>query len=251
MKSSPSLPESHPALRIGLRLEAAGLSDVGCKRTNNEDSFGYDLDSNIFIVCDGMGGMAAGEVASAVAVEQALKTYCDSCHTSSEPEARLHAAITSANRFVWHLAQSRPELYGMGTTLVAACVHGDQVVIGNVGDSRAYFLRDGACVQITKDHTYVAEQVSAVEQSVSIQQFITRAIGADSMVEPDFFVAEIRTGDIILLATDGLTRYVNADVITHHEQMAQTLEDLCCGLLNVVQAQGADDNLTCVAVRIL
>ena len=114
MSDSPSLPESNPVCRSSLKIEAAGLSDVGCKRTNNEDSFGYDLDRNIFIVCDGMGGMAAGEVASAVAVEQALKTYSEYCHTMPQPEERLQASIASANRAVWHMAHSRPELRGMG-----------------------------------------------------------------------------------------------------------------------------------------
>lgn len=251
MKDGLSLPNSNSPSTMTLKLEAAGLSDVGCKRTNNEDSFGYDLEWNVFIVCDGMGGMAAGEVASTVAVEEALKAYSESPLGMMEPEARLQTAITSANHAVWHMAQSRPELRGMGTTLVAACVYGQHIVVGNVGDSRAYFLRDGGCVQITEDHTYAREQVRATGDPASGQQFITRAVGAAPMVKPDFFAAELRTGDAVLLATDGLTRYLNAEAIAHHVQEEETLEDICRRLVSTVHAQGADDNLTCVLVRVL
>ena len=251
MNESLSLPSSNSASTMTLKLEAAGLSDVGCKRANNEDSFGYDLEWNVFIVCDGMGGMAAGEVASALAVEQALKAYSESSLRIMEPGERLQTAIVSANRAVWHMAQSRPELRGMGTTLVAACVCGHQIVVANVGDSRAYFLRDGGCVQITEDHTYAREQVRAVGEPTSVQQFITRAVGAESMVKPDFFAAELRSGDAVLLATDGLTRYVDAEAIARHVQEAETLEDICRHLIKTVHAQGADDNLTCVLLRVL
>jgi len=172
------------------RIEVAALSDVGRKRSNNEDSFGFDLERNIFVVCDGMGGMAAGEVASTMAVEETLEVYKKLCMVDMEPEERLDSAIAIANRAVWQAAQDDRNLCGMGTTLVAACVHRDHIVVGNVGDSRAYFLRDGGCVQITEDHSYRAEQMrrgaegSHDKVPVRLQQFITRAVGAESTVKP-------------------------------------------------------------------
>lgn len=239
------------------RIEVAGLSDVGRKRANNEDSFGFDLDRNIFIVCDGMGGMAAGEVASTMAVEETLGAYKKLCTVDMEPEERLDSAIASANRAVWQMAQEDHTLRGMGTTLVAACVHHDHIVVGNVGDSRAYFIRDGCCVQITEDHSYQAEQMrrGAVDSrdklSVRLQQFITRAVGAESTVKPDFFIAELQSGDTFLLATDGLTRYVEPEEISNNFQQASNLEDTCRNLIAIANGEGAEDNVTCLLVRVI
>ena len=108
-----------------------------------------------------MGGLAAGEIASSTAVSELVQSFNQSAAPGAEFEQRLYDAILHANRQVCALAQSREELHGMGTTLVSACVDGRKLVIGNVGDSRAYFLRDGECVQITHDHCYIAEQVRA------------------------------------------------------------------------------------------
>ena len=235
---------------MSLRLQAAGFSDVGRRRPNNEDSFGYDLEEGVFLVCDGMGGMAAGEIASMVAVEEALEAYRRSCFASMQPEERLMHAIAAANRKVWNLAQTRPELRGMGTTMVAACVKGDQIVVANVGDSRAYFLRDGGCVQVTRDHSYAIEGTGVTARPAG-QQFITRAVGAEAEVQPDFFTAELRTGDTVLLATDGMTRYVDTDGMAEHVQRAGNLEQVCRGLINAVYDKGAEDNLTCIVVRVI
>ncbi|AXC13359.1 Protein serine/threonine phosphatase PrpC, regulation of stationary phase [Acidisarcina polymorpha] len=246
------------------RIEAAGLSDVGRKRSNNEDSFGYDLEANIFVVCDGMGGMAAGEVASSLAVEQTLRTYKELGNQEMQPEERLHCAIASANEAVWQMAQEHLKLRGMGSTIVAACVRHNQIVIGNVGDSRAYFLRDGGCVQITEDHSYkITEDHSkkteqaqlggaALEPGMSapLQQFITRAIGADAVVKPDFFVADLAQGDTVLLATDGLTRYMNAERIAGEIQIEADLQETCNDLIGIAHANGAEDNVTCLLMRV-
>ena len=249
--SSSERKQSHAGTAMGVRLQASGFSDVGRRRTNNEDSFGYDLAQGVIIVCDGMGGMAAGEVASTIAVEEALEAYRRSCSAPMQLEERLLHAIAAANRAVWHFAQSRPELRGMGTTMVAACVQGDQIVVGNVGDSRAYFLRDGGCVQITEDHSYPNERTSGMAGLAGSPQFITRAVGAEADVQPDFFTAELQPGDTVLLATDGLTRYIDAYGLADHVQQARGLEEVCRSLVNAVYAKGADDNLTCVVARVI
>lgn len=238
-----------------LKLEVAALTDIGCKRTNNEDCFGYDLSSQIYVVCDGMGGLAAGEVASSTAVSELLQFFNQSAAPGVESEQRLYRAILHANRLVCALAQSREDLHGMGTTLVSACVDDHKLVIGNVGDSRAYFLRNGQCVQITHDHSYIAEQVRkgviSVEEAGSspLQSLITRAIGTAESVEPDIFTAAIQPGDMVLLTTDGLTRYADSEAIANLVLASSGLQSACQALIDTAKQQGAVDNVTCVLLR--
>jgi serine/threonine protein phosphatase PrpC len=243
------------AVSAQLCFEIAALSDVGCRRTNNEDSFGYDLAHQVFVVCDGMGGMPAGEVASRAAVELLLSGYGEASSLEFALEKRLHHAIVLANRAVWTAAQSVEHLRGMGTTLVAVCADGDRIVIGNVGDSRAYFLRDGGCIQITQDHSSAAEAdrdgipADGIVRSNGSGPFITRAIGADSTVEPDLFCAHVQSGDMVLLATDGLSRYADSEAIAQHVNRDKSLVDSCRDLIRIATAQGAEDNVTCLLLR--
>lgn len=243
----------------GLILEVAALTDIGCKRSNNEDCFGYDLASEIYIVCDGMGGTSGGEVASAAAVEQLIKSYG---HTmplaegaAATVEERLYSGIMDANRRVCQLAQADAELRGMGTTLVAACFDARRIVIANVGDSRAYFLRQGVCHQITLDHSFLAEQLRSgtmTEEDVKaspLQSLITRAIGTSETVEPDLFAAELEAGDMLLLTTDGLTRYVDAAGIAQLIGVGSDLQQSCQTLIDVAKDAGAVDNVTCLLLR--
>jgi protein phosphatase len=153
------------------------------------------------------------------------------------------------------LAHDSEELRGMGTTLVSACMDGRKIVIGNVGDSRAYFLRNGGCAQITHDHSYIAEQVrngviSADDAGSSpLQSLITRAIGTAESVEPDLFTAAVEPGDIVLLTTDGLTRYADAEAIAHLVLGNPDLSQACQALIDTAKEQGAVDNVTCLLLR--
>jgi serine/threonine protein phosphatase PrpC len=241
--------------QTALTIEVAALSDMGCKRTNNEDSFGYDLSCHIFVVCDGMGGMVGGEVASHTAVSQLVRLYRELSSSEVSVEKRLYQAIVHANREVRALARDREHLRGMGTTLVTACIDGRKIVIGNLGDSRAYFFRDGSCVQITQDHSYLAEQVrcgaiSAADAERSpLQSFITKAIGVSESVEPDFFTAALEPGDIVLLTTDGLTRYADENKIAAHVFGSPNLDEACQQLIGIAKTQGAADNVTCLLLR--
>lgn len=241
--------------QTGLKLDVAGLSDVGCQRTNNEDSFGYDLANQVFVVCDGMGGMAAGELASSTAVAALLENFARLAASGASAEERLFRSILQAHQEVCALAQQDQSLQGMGTTLVAACVDDRNLVIGNVGDSRAYFLRDGACVQVTHDHSFVAEQVrigamNDEEAGASpLKSLITRAIGQTDPVEPDIFTALIEPGDILLLTSDGLTRYADAEAIASLILGSGSLEQACQALIDAAKAQGAVDNVTCLLLQ--
>ena len=152
-------------LTPALTLNFAAATDIGCKRGNNEDSFGYDAEQHVYVVCDGMGGNAAGEVASGMAVRAMIETFESQRPESSEDssslpiEQRLLDSIIEANRIVQEASEGNPELRTMGTTLVCACLDGARVVIGNVGDSRAYLVRNGLCRQVTLDHSLLDEQV--------------------------------------------------------------------------------------------
>lgn len=239
-----------------MKLQVAASTDVGCVRRNNEDSFGYDLATQLFVVCDGMGGMAAGEMASATAVSEFLDGYAHQSESGRPVEERLHLAILRANARVFEMARQDEMLHGMGTTLVAACVEAATLFIANVGDSRAYFLRDGECVQITQDHSFVAEQLregvlTADEaHSSPLQSLITRAVGQLEAVEPDIFTAGIEHGDIVLLTSDGLTRYADADSIGELILASETLDAACHALVERARASGGVDNITCLLLQL-
>ena len=237
----------------GLHVDVAALSDIGFRRPNNEDSYGYDLETNIFVVCDGMGGSAGGEVASRTTVEHMLRAYKELSHRIMDPQDRLYSAISTANEAVWSLSQQDHRLRGMGTTLVAACVLGNRLLIGNVGDSRAYFLREGDCVQITEDHSYAAEQIrrgATGEISARLRQVITRAVGVDTTVEPDFFVGGLESGDSVLLTTDGLTRYADAEMLAEQIYSHSDLKESCGSLIAIAHRGGAEDNVTCLLLHV-
>jgi protein phosphatase len=237
-----------------LKHEVVALTDVGCQRVNNEDSFGCDPDAGIFVVCDGMGGMAAGELASSIAVKALLEHFRQTARELTA-EDRLHEAIIHANQQVFQIAQSKQELRGMGTTMVTACVEGRRLLVGNVGDSRAYLLHGDSCAQITQDHSFVAEQVRLGSMnpeeadSSPYQSLITRAVGSAGEVEPDIFTRTLETGDVLLLTTDGLTRYADADVIAGIIKTSSSLTEACRRLIDTAKSRGGADNVTCLMIR--
>jgi protein phosphatase len=211
-----------------------------------------------------MGGMAAGEVASATAVKELVENFCqdageDAGDSGGEAttEDRLFRAIVSANQQVFQLAQTSEDLRGMGTTLVSACIDGRRLLIGNVGDSRAYFLRGGVCAQITNDHSFLAEQVRKGSMNLEeakaspLQSVITRAIGTAETVEPDIFTGDLEAGDIVLLTSDGLTRYADAKTIAMLIFSCTNLTDACQALIGRAKSMGAVDNVTCLLLQFL
>jgi serine/threonine protein phosphatase PrpC len=244
---------------VALALDFAAGTDLGCQRSNNEDSFGYDLLRRLYVVCDGMGGMAAGEVASAMAVRELVQTFdvASAAGPALPVEERLSKAIRAANNSVRESAAASSQLQGMGTTLVCACLDGSRILIGNVGDSRAYFWREGKCFQITRDHSLLAEQLSQglitpeMAATSDLQSVITRAIGVAEVVEPDLFTAETREGDGILLASDGLSRYVDTDEIGAMLGSGHPLQLICQGLISIAKERGGADNITCIVLRVI
>jgi protein phosphatase len=240
------------------QIEVAAQTDIGCRRKNNEDSVAYDRSLGIFAVSDGMGGSEGGEIASQLAVEQLIAAFrllrSSSAGVAISLADALYHAVNSANAAVYARAQAEPALRGMGATLVAMAIEGSAAVIANVGDSRAYLLRQGASTQITLDHSFVAEQVRAgvltLEEAARspMQSTITRAIGITPSVEADLFAAELGPGDRILLASDGLIRYVPDEELATVAAPPTPLDAACAQLINLTLARGGADNITCLIV---
>jgi len=252
-----------------LALQVAGKTDVGCVRANNEDNLGYDARYGIFVVCDGMGGQAAGEVASKLAVDTILSYFQQSDHDVHNPTVgktfegvaergnALGSAIQLANQAIHQASSNHPAQAGMGSTVVAVLVGKNFFSIGHVGDSRVYLLRNGSIQQLTQDHSLVMEQVRrgliTMEEARTSerQNIIIRALGSEETVEPDIDEMMAMPGDVLLLASDGLTRHVSEDRILEIVGTAHSLDRACEELIQAAKNEGGDDNITCMLLRIV
>ena len=252
---------------MNLVFQAAGKTDIGLVRTNNEDNFGFDLRHGIFVVCDGMGGAAAGEVASKIAVDTVLAYFR---HDPGHPEspilgrrfegvsdqaAGLANAIQLANQAIQEAAAGNTGRFGMGSTIVAVRLNGNIFSIANVGDSRIYLVRGGGIQQLTSDHSLVMEQVRrgllTIEEAESskMQNVIVRALGSEDSVEPDLEDHEFVAGDALLLCSDGMSRYVTEEKMLEVASKAGSLIGACDELIEAAKSGGSDDNITCLLVR--
>jgi protein phosphatase len=241
-----------------IRIAVSALSDIGCVRTNNEDFYGYDESLGIFVVCDGMGGMASGEVASSLAVAAIVNSFAASASSGVPVSTRLLHAINTANLDVWENGQV-PENKGMGTTVVAAALDGDRLILGNVGDSRAYILQGDQCAQLTVDHSYINELIRngtlTIENAHNadlrgMESVITRAVGVAAVVQPDFYSVDLKPGIGVLLATDGLTRYFLQEELAGI-LAGSTFESACANLIHMAKQRGGQDNITCILILAL
>jgi PPM family protein phosphatase len=231
-------------------VEQAGRTDVGRQRTANEDSL--VVSPPLFAVADGMGGAKAGEVASAVAVEAV-----EEARESSEPaEAQLAGIVRDANRRIYDLAVGDESRRGMGTTLTLAKVHGDEVSLAHVGDSRAYRLRDGDLEQLTRDHSLVAElersgQITAEAAEHHPQRsIITRALGPEPDVEVDTYTLSGREGDVFLICSDGLTSMISDEEVSSIVRGAGSLDEAADALVRAANQSGGKDNITVILFRL-
>ncbi|HEX3254647.1 MAG TPA: Stp1/IreP family PP2C-type Ser/Thr phosphatase [Gaiellaceae bacterium] len=231
--------------------DSAGFTDPGRKRRRNEDS--YVIDPPLFAVADGMGGAQAGEVASRLAAA-AFREFHGA--DDLDPEERLVAIIQEANRRIFERASDDAQVSGMGTTITAALVASEGLVIGHVGDSRAYRLRDNQFEQLTDDHSLVADLVRSgrltpEEADVHPQRsVITRALGTDPEVDVDTFTVGAESGDLFLLCSDGLTTMVGDEDISKLLTAARDLEQAGKGLVKAANRAGGEDNVTVVLFRL-
>lgn len=248
-------------------IQVAARTDVGCVRTNNEDNFGYDIRHGIFVVCDGMGGHAAGEIASRIAVDSLLRFFAkgvpedsrfspnNRTHESSGNSVPLSKAIQFANHAIREAASLDEERSGMGSTIACVQVDGNLVSIGHVGDSRVYLIRERAIQPLTQDHTLVIQgrgEISRTQaQASKLQNIITRALGPEEVVEPEFDSMIAASGDILVLATDGLTKVLRDEEILSAVTSAENLTTACDSLIDMANHVGSDDNVTCLLVRLV
>jgi protein phosphatase len=251
-----------------VKASVVAQTDVGLKRSENEDSYLIDEHSLLFIVADGMGGHAAGDLASRVAVESICDFYRRISSSSldllpygaspdlSDQANRITNAISIANDKIRQIGTRSEQLTGMGTTVVCALLNGRMVTIGNVGDSRAYLFRQSGYRQLTEDHSWVNEQLRQNlltpedARAHPWRNVITRALGSREFVEVDIFEERVRGGDQILLCTDGLCGMI--DDITMFEIItnAQTSqEEKADNLVVEAKKAGGADNITLVLIR--
>jgi serine/threonine protein phosphatase PrpC len=255
---------------LSLEIEVAAKTDVGCVRANNEDSFGYDLERGIFVVCDGIGGHASGEVASKLAVESLL-TYCrqrphDRARHANESTTMtglsegalvLEEAIQLANTVICDAACEDKQHAGMGSTIVSVLVDQDLFSVGHVGDSRVYLIREDAIQQLTQDHSLVAQQtqlglISPEEARTSkLQNVITQALGSENTVVPDLDDMVAISDDVLVLTSDGLTGALSDTEILKTVNSAANLEQACENLIQSAKLAGGTDNITCLLIRFI
>lgn len=231
-------------------VDSAAVTDVGRVRKGNEDS--HLLQAPLFVVADGMGGAQAGEVASQIAVD-AFKRPLDE---SLAPEPRLAGVVRSANKEIFLKSHSDESFKGMGTTLTAMLLGDDAITIAHVGDSRAYRLRDGELERLTRDHSLVGEMVrrgaiSEAEAEVHPQRSIlTRALGPEDIVDVDTLSHAVRSGDIYLICSDGLTGMVDEATIAEEMGSGASMREVAERLIRRANENGGIDNITVVAFRL-
>lgn len=235
-------------------LQAAALTHVGRIRTTNEDAYGLCLEAGVFAVCDGMGGAAAGEVASQLTVDTVIERFCKP-DSSNDRLKTMEEAIDEANELVHARSERESALHGMGTTLVALSISDGHALIAHVGDSRCYLYRQGELIRETNDHSLVDEQVrmgqltqDQAERS-PLRNVITRAIGTQRSVAPELLEMDLEKGDLLLLCSDGLTRELPDERIAGVLSEESDLEGLCGRLVDAAIESGGRDNVTCVVVK--
>lgn len=252
---------------MSLTVESAGKTDIGCVRKNNEDHLGWDSALGLYVVCDGMGGALAGEVASKMGVDLVLDYFRQGAENGNYPDfgnappqvspagRHLASAIQRANAAIYEAGQSKQSQHGMGSTIVCLIIKDNFLTIAHAGDSRIYRLREGALEQLTQDHSLVMEQyrrgLITLEQAETseMQNIIIKALGSEDRVDPDVQDLIASRDDIYMLATDGLTKLVKDDAIKTILLNSSSLDRACEDLIEAAKEKGGDDNITCLLVR--
>jgi protein phosphatase len=246
-------------------IEVASATHPGMVRPHNEDSIATDAEVGLAVLADGMGGYNAGEVASGIAValisnevKKVLSREDAAALTAQEIERMLAEHAARANEAIFHAAQGNPQYNGMGTTLVMACWHDNQVAVGHIGDSRLYRLRGETLEQVTRDHSVLQEQIDSGmitrEQARHAQHknLVTRAVGIDPQVEAEIHTYPVQAGDIYLLCSDGLPDMVaDEDIQLTLAALKANLPLAAEQLVQQANDNGGRDNVSVILVRVL
>ncbi|MFZ3017361.1 MAG: Stp1/IreP family PP2C-type Ser/Thr phosphatase [Gallionella sp.] len=255
-------------MKIDEALEIVSLTNPGMVRSHNEDSVACDAACGLSVLADGMGGYNAGEVASGIAVSVVATEICQRLQEASPIErdeesgdelgvALLRDNIRKANISIYQAAQSQPQYSGMGTTIVAGLFYDNSVVVGHVGDSRMYRLRDGVLETITRDHSLLQEQIDSGMISIEDarlsknKNLVTRAVGIDADVVPEIHVHDVQLGDIYLLCSDGLNDMMeDEDIQSTLYAMQGNLPLAAEQLIQQANDNGGRDNVSVILVKV-
>jgi len=255
-------------MKNALEYDIGAKTDVGMRRSNNEDCFALEPSLHLCVLSDGMGGEAAGELASKISVEEigrhmkevarngSAPLLAESSAQYSEITNQLAGAVRRSNRVIWEAAQQHASQRGMGATVVTALLNGPVMSIAHVGDSRIYLYRGGQLQQLTLDHSLVMEQVrrglitrEEAERS-EMQNIIIRALGAEENVEVDVDEVFLMPGDQVVLCSDGLTRMVPDPGIAEIIADAASSQEAADRLVDAANEQGGEDNISVIVVRV-
>jgi protein phosphatase len=256
--------KEHALTRPRIRVITAAASDVGRRRSGNEDSYaswaaeadgGAHAGDHLLVVCDGMGGSNAGEVASRMAADTVVREF--KAAPPDDTATALSHAIQVANQEIWEHSRSQQDLNGMGTTCTALALRGDQALVAHVGDSRAYLVRAHRARQITSDHSLVAQlvarnQLSPEEaRSDPRRNVVTRSVGVGPEIEVDVVAVgePLKGGDTLVLCSDGLHGQMSDDEIAGFA-MGESLPEACSDLIELANARGGPDNITVAMMRV-
>jgi serine/threonine protein phosphatase PrpC len=239
-----------------MKIAAAGLTDIGCVRRSNEDNLGLFPELNLYLIADGMGGHAAGEVASKMAVETIKEFFTSPEITQQTEEARLTRAIAHANQRIYEASERDAALSGMGTTVVAVLAQPTEIIISFVGDSRVYLYQNGKVEQLTQDHSLVNEYIrkglltpEAAERH-PLKHVLSRALGTNPTVEVEIARRIPASGDVLILCSDGLSNKLTHDEMNSILMEAEgDLEKTGRALVEKAKEKGGEDNITTILIR--
>jgi protein phosphatase len=269
MRSDTASPDASDALsRFRMHLHYAAATDRGLVRRHNEDCYVANDDLGLFVVADGMGGHVGGEVASRTVADGVLDfiraTATDPDKTwpfgidpeLSQPANRLQVAIRCANQRLADLVSADTALGGTGATISAALFAEDRLIVSNLGDCRAYLVRNGQSFQITRDHSYVAEQValglldSEEARHHPLRHMVTRAVSGEAGIFVDTWEIKVEAGDRVLLCSDGVHSLLSDAELSTLATSHSSLDDICQRIVEAVKREGGTDNLTAILVEV-
>ncbi len=245
-------------MKTACKITASGLTDVGLRRSSNEDSFLVHEEGRCFLVADGMGGAAAGEIASRIFTETAARCLLLSKDCSeTDSVAMVKAIYQTANAQIREHVRSTPEHKGMGCTADLLHLHDTGFVLGHIGDSRTYRMRQGKLIRLTRDHSLVQDQVDQGlisredAKTHRLRNVISRAVGVKDELEVDIIRGRYLPGDLFLLCSDGLTDMASEESVTHILRNGEPLRTRNSQLIELAKSGGGRDNVTVVLVEVM